>query len=53
MARAHAHPDVRRDAVTAIGELAGPSMEMAVRALENDPDAGVREAAKAARARLS
>jgi hypothetical protein len=48
----HAHPDVRRDAVTAIGALAGPSMEVAVRALEADPDAGVREAAKEARAKL-
>ncbi|MFZ5481972.1 MAG: HEAT repeat domain-containing protein [Myxococcota bacterium] len=48
----HAHPDVRKEAVTAIGALGGPSMEMAVRPLENDPDAGVREAAKAARERL-
>lgn len=48
----HAHPSVRRDAAEAIGALAGPSMSMVLRPLLTDPDAEVREAAKAATAKL-
>jgi hypothetical protein len=48
----HDHPAVRRDAVAAIGALAGPSMAAAVRPLLEDPDAEVKAAAKEAFARL-
>jgi hypothetical protein len=48
----HDHPAVRRDAVEAIGVLAGPSMMAAVRPLLDDPDAEVKAAAQAAAARL-
>lgn len=48
----HDHPAVRRDAVEAIGVLAGPSMAGAVRPLAADPDAEVKAAALTALARL-
>ncbi len=48
----HGHPAVRRDAVAAIGALAGPSMAGVVRPLLSDPDPGVYAAAAAALARL-
>lgn len=48
----HAHPVVRREAAATLGEIAGPSLAMAVRPLVDDPDAEVREAARAAVKRL-
>lgn len=48
----HGHPDVRRDAALALGDLAGPSLAMALRPLEKDPDADVRAAAKEALGKL-
>lgn len=48
----HDHPQVRRDAVEAIGALAGPSMAGTVKPLVNDPDADVKAAATAALAKL-
>lgn len=49
----HDHPAVRRDAVEAVGALAGPSLAAAVKPLLDDPDAEVRAAATAAHARLA
>jgi hypothetical protein len=48
----HAHPSVRRDAATAIGALAGPSMAATLRPLLADPDAEVRAAATEGLAKL-
>lgn len=41
----HPNAAVRRDAVIAIGELAGPSLTMTIRPLRTDPDPEVRAAA--------
>lgn len=48
----HDHPEVRRDAVEAIGALAGPSMFATIKPLLSDPDAEVKAAATAAVAKL-
>ena len=48
----HPHPDVRRDAAAAIGDLAGPSLAVALRSLSADPDAEVRSVAGEALAKL-
>ena len=44
----HEHPQVRKEAVLAVGQLAGPSMESAIRRLIKDSDAQVQEAANQA-----
>ncbi len=41
----HPNAAVRKEVVLALGELAGPSLTMAVRPLRTDPDADVRAAA--------
>ncbi len=42
---AHPSPVVRKEVVTAIGQLAGPSLTMTIRPLRTDPDPEVRAAA--------
>jgi hypothetical protein len=49
---AHKSAAVRREAVTAIGELAGPSLSPAVHLLLSDPDASVQKAARLAYKKL-
>jgi hypothetical protein len=44
----HSDPRVRKGAVAAVGDLAGPSLASSVLPLTTDPDAGVRRAADAA-----
>ena len=48
----HPHPTVRRDAVMAVGVLAGPSFSVALKPLLADPDAEVQAAAVEAYAKL-
>jgi hypothetical protein len=44
----HPDPSVRRDAVEAVGAMAGPAIALTLRPMLADPDEGVREAARAA-----
>jgi len=44
----HPDPSVRRDAVEAVGAMAGPAISLTLRPMLADPDEGVREAARAA-----
>jgi hypothetical protein len=44
----HPDPNVRRDAVEAVGAMAGPAIALTLRPMLADPDEGVREAARAA-----
>ena len=44
----HSDPEVRRDAVEAVGAMAGPAIALTLRPMLADPDEGVREAARKA-----
>jgi len=44
----HEHPQVRKEAVLAVGQLSGPSMESAIRRMMKDSDQDVQQAAKRA-----
>ena len=44
----HEHPQVRKEALLAVGQLAGPSMEAAIRRMLKDPDQEVQKAAEQA-----
>ena len=44
----HEHPQVRKEAVLAVGQLSGPSMESAIRRMMKDSDQDVQKAAERA-----
>ena len=44
----HDHPQVRKEAVLAVGQLSGPSMESAIRRMMKDSDQDVQQAAERA-----
>ena len=44
----HEHPQVRKEALLAVGQLAGPSMESTIRRMLNDHDEDVKNAANQA-----
>ena len=44
----HEHPQVRKEGLLAVGQLAGPSMEAAIRRMLKDPDQDVQKAAEQA-----
>ena len=44
----HEHPQVRKEAVLAVGQLSGPSMESAIRRMMKDSDLDVKKAAERA-----
>ena len=44
----HEHPHVRKEAVLAVGQLSGPSMESAIRRMMKDSDQDVQKAAERA-----